>query len=93
MRSAYQGFVGLLEEQCRVLVRHHLEAATSEFAMSLFGEDDLSLGQLTLQDEELENAAPPRPATDGARRRVPREQPAPLAPSRVLSSAQGRVSR
>ena len=67
MRSAYQGFVALLEEQCRVLVRHHLEAATSEFAMSLFGEDDLSLGQLSLRDDELENAAPARAAVaDGA---------------------------
>lgn len=37
LRGAYQSFVGQLEDQCRSLVQHHLEAATSSFAVSLLG--------------------------------------------------------
>ena len=35
LRSAFQAFVLSLEEQCRSLVRHHLDTATSEFAVGL----------------------------------------------------------
>lgn len=35
LRSAYQNFIGRLEEQTKALVRHHLDAATSEFAVHL----------------------------------------------------------
>ena len=35
LRSAYLNFIGRLEEQTKALVRHHLDAATSEFAVHL----------------------------------------------------------
>ena len=35
LRSAYNAFISRLEGQCRGLVRHHLDAATSEFAATL----------------------------------------------------------
>jgi len=34
--------------------------------MSLFSEDDVGLGRLSLRDEDLENAAPIDEAPDGA---------------------------
>ena len=45
-------------------VRHHLDAATSAFAMSLFSEDDLGLGQLSLhvRGDDQENIS----TADGA---------------------------
>ena len=59
LRSAYQAIVGCLEEQCRVHVQHHLDAATSDVALASFGTDtELSLKQLQLgDDDELENAS------------------------------------
>ena len=58
LRSAYQSIVGSLEEHCRVHVQHHLDAATSEIALSSLGSDaELSLKQLQISDrDELENA-------------------------------------
>ncbi|PRW39278.1 dynamin-related GTPase isoform A [Chlorella sorokiniana] len=45
LRSAFQAFVAGLEERCKGIVRHHLETATSEYAMGLLAEsatpDDL----------------------------------------------------
>ncbi len=35
LRSAFQAFVAGLEERCKGIVRHHLETATSEYAMGL----------------------------------------------------------
>lgn len=35
LRSAHMGFVARLEAQARTLLRHHLDTATSEFALSL----------------------------------------------------------
>lgn len=35
LRSAHMGFVTRLETQARTLLRHHLDTATSEFALSL----------------------------------------------------------
>lgn len=35
LRSAHMGFVSRLEAQARTLLRHHLDTATSEFALSL----------------------------------------------------------
>jgi len=35
LRSAHMGFVSRLETQARTLLRHHLDTATSEFALSL----------------------------------------------------------
>lgn len=35
LHSTYQAFVSSLEDNCRALVRHHLDAATSGFGMSL----------------------------------------------------------
>ena len=32
LRSAYHSFIAHLEDNCKSLMRHHLEAATSEFA-------------------------------------------------------------
>ena len=59
LRSAYQSVVGSLEEQCRVHVQHHLDAATSAVALASMGVDaELSLKQLQLcDDDDLENAA------------------------------------
>lgn len=34
LRSAHHSFIARLEDQCRNLLQHHLEAATSEFAVS-----------------------------------------------------------
>ncbi len=33
LRSAYHSFIAHLEDNCKGLMRHHLEAATSEFAV------------------------------------------------------------
>ena len=35
LRSAFQAFVHGLEERCKGIVRHHLETATSEYAIGL----------------------------------------------------------
>lgn len=35
LRAAHQNFIGRLEDQARTLVRHHLDAATSQFALTL----------------------------------------------------------
>lgn len=35
LRSAFQAFVAGLEERCKGIVRHHLDTATSEYAMGL----------------------------------------------------------
>ncbi len=35
LRSAFQAFVQGLEERCKGIVLHHLETATSEYAMGL----------------------------------------------------------
>jgi len=34
LRSAYHSFIAHLEDNCKSLMRHHLEAATSEFAVT-----------------------------------------------------------
>ena len=67
LRSAYQSIVGSLEEHCRVHVQHHLDAATSEIALSSFGSDaELSLKQLQLGAlDELENAVGGGPCRAG----------------------------
>ncbi|PSC67591.1 dynamin-related GTPase [Micractinium conductrix] len=38
LQSAFKAFVGALEDSCRGIVRHHLETATSEFAMGLLAD-------------------------------------------------------
>lgn len=36
LRSAHQSFISRLEEQARIMLRTHLEAATSQFAMNMY---------------------------------------------------------
>ncbi|KAK9808620.1 hypothetical protein WJX72_000661 [[Myrmecia] bisecta] len=44
LRCAYQAFIGRLEQQCRQLVHHHLDAATSEFAVGMLAELESTAG-------------------------------------------------
>lgn len=58
LRAAFQAFVNVLEEQCRGLVRHQLDVATSAYAAK-----PLSVSALTLEDEDdavdAQNIPPP----------------------------------
>ncbi|BDA44188.1 Dynamin-related protein 5A [Coccomyxa sp. Obi] len=58
LRAAFQAFVNLLEEQCRGLVRHQLDVATSAYAAK-----PLSISALTLEDDDdavdAQNIPPP----------------------------------
>ena len=67
MRGAFQAFVGHLESRCREIVRHHLETATSEFAVGLLGPTTTALPAYAVDGEgapaslfadEGENAGP-----------------------------------
>ena len=58
LRSAFQAFVHGLEERCKGIVRHHLETATSEYAIGLLaGERAHAAGGAFLV---LQNAQPYR---------------------------------
>ncbi|KAK9832230.1 hypothetical protein WJX74_003725 [Apatococcus lobatus] len=84
LRGAYQSFVGQLEEQCRSLVQHHLEAATSSFAVSLLGgvdmEEEEEAAGVQHGDEENEPPDERSAAEEGIRRLDLRE---PLAESQM----------
>ncbi|KAL0037146.1 hypothetical protein WJX79_002609 [Trebouxia sp. C0005] len=63
LRSAYHSFIAHLEDNCKSLMRHHLEAATSEFAVTtLAGMDDLHVddrndtGVTSTSSDDFENA-------------------------------------
>ena len=61
LRSAYQMFVAQLEGQSQSLVKHHLDAATTDFALSLTDScDELKMAKLSLHDPGAENAVPER---------------------------------
>ncbi|KAL0049185.1 hypothetical protein WJX82_008406 [Trebouxia sp. C0006] len=63
LRSAYHSFIAHLEDNCKSLMRHHLEAATSEFAVTaLAGMEDLhvddrnDVGVTSTSGDDFENA-------------------------------------
>ena len=48
LRSAYHRFIAHLEENCKSLMRHHLEVATSEFAVTALAGKSLRTPSLLL---------------------------------------------
>lgn len=66
LRSAHMAFVARLEAQARTLLRHHLDTATSEFALSLLM-SSVSLEPAAAYQQQQQQAAP-MPPPGGSRR-------------------------
>lgn len=85
LRSAYHSFIAHLEDNCKSLMRHHLQAATSEFAVSsLAGLEDLHIddraevGATSTSSDDYENAD-----RDPMRAREPAVEREPLRESQM----------
>lgn len=68
LRTAHQAFVGKLEETARGMLRTHLEAATSQFAMNMYAHmpdpgDPMDLAEG--EEDEAEDEGPAGGAGDG----------------------------
>ena len=60
LRSAHMAFVARLETQARTLLRHHLDTATSEFALSLLMSSvSLEPAQPAYQQQQQAGGMPP----------------------------------
>lgn len=65
LRTAHQAFVGKLEETARGMLRTHLEAATSQFAMNMYAHMQDPGDPMDLAEGEEDEAEDEGPAGEG----------------------------